>query len=72
MVCRDPTCGYSRRLEDLSPQEQEIKKEYFRLRTMLFEYASTVIAPPTEVVIEYNILKVKYNKIKHYDFNLTK
>lgn len=67
MVCKDPTCGYSRKLPGLSPQQEKNKKEYLGLRTTIFGYSSKGEIPPVEITNRYNELKAQYNKVKQYE-----
>ena len=67
VVCRDPTCGYSRRLPGLNKAQRETKDKYFALRHETFNYASKGEAIPEPIVAEYSELKREWGKIKKFD-----
>ena len=69
LECKDPTCGYSKRLLDLSVKQKEARKRYLELRTIVFGYVAEKKSPPTEITDEYNELKEHYSKVKKFDFN---
>ena len=67
MVCKDPTCGYSRKLPGLSPQQEKDKKEYLDLRTTIFKYTSKGETPPAKTTVRYNKLKAQYERVRQYE-----
>lgn len=67
MECKDPTCGYSKRLFGLSLPQRKIKHRYLELKKLVFDYAYKDEVPPQEVTLEYSELRTKYEEVKKLD-----
>lgn len=42
LECRNPVCGYSKRMPGLSPEQRELKKEYLALRDSIYKRLSSM------------------------------
>lgn len=69
LECKDPTCGYSSRLPDLSPTQRETRKGYLKLRQEVFKIGLDGEIPPMDLIKELERLRSDYSKVKRYDYN---